>query len=119
MTVAAGAAGPEIASAQGPATGRRQRHSYLQNIILHTSSPYYTTCGVCRADVALLNAAPIALLRQSGHDSIFCIHTKLKGELPEMDVKCNDLTDQRDRLRELVSETDDCCNHYEQALLQI
>ncbi|GBP00951.1 hypothetical protein EVAR_2258_1 [Eumeta japonica] len=36
-----------------------------------------------------------------------------------MDVKCNDLTDQRDRLQVLVSEMDDCRNHYEQSLLQI
>ncbi|GBP81124.1 hypothetical protein EVAR_88222_1 [Eumeta japonica] len=44
---------------------------------------------------------------------------KVKGELAEMDVKCNDLTDQRDRLQVLVSEMDDCRNHYEQSLLQI
>ncbi|GBP58113.1 hypothetical protein EVAR_40657_1 [Eumeta japonica] len=36
-----------------------------------------------------------------------------------MNVKCNDLTDQRNRLRVLVSEMDDCRNQYEQSLLQI
>ncbi|GBP33098.1 hypothetical protein EVAR_18578_1 [Eumeta japonica] len=50
--------------------------------------------------------------------SVIFMNTKLKGELAEMDVKCNDLTDQRDRLQVLVSEMDDCRNHYEQSLLQ-
>ncbi|GBP24106.1 RNA-directed DNA polymerase from mobile element jockey [Eumeta japonica] len=36
-----------------------------------------------------------------------------------MDVKCNDITDQRDSLQVLVSEMDDCRNQYEQSLLQI
>ncbi|GBP64593.1 hypothetical protein EVAR_32751_1 [Eumeta japonica] len=36
-----------------------------------------------------------------------------------MDVKCNDLTDKRDRLQVLVREMDDCRNHYEQSLQQI
>ncbi|GBO98962.1 hypothetical protein EVAR_90161_1 [Eumeta japonica] len=31
--------------------------------------------------------------------SVIFMNTKLKGELAEMDVKCNDLTDQRDRLQ--------------------
>ncbi|GBP00432.1 hypothetical protein EVAR_980_1 [Eumeta japonica] len=53
--------------------------------------------------------------------SIIFINTKLKGELAEMDVKCNDLTGQRDRLQVLTStsEMNDCRNHYEQSLLQI
>ncbi|GBP48274.1 hypothetical protein EVAR_42994_1 [Eumeta japonica] len=51
--------------------------------------------------------------------SVIFMNTKLKGELAEMDEKCNDLTDQRDRLQVLVSEMDDCQNHYEQSLLQI
>ncbi|GBP74310.1 hypothetical protein EVAR_42889_1 [Eumeta japonica] len=51
--------------------------------------------------------------------SVIFMNTKLKGELAEMDVKCNDLTDQRDRLQVPVSERDDCRNHYEQSLLQI
>ncbi|GBP57540.1 hypothetical protein EVAR_40068_1 [Eumeta japonica] len=36
-----------------------------------------------------------------------------------MDIKCNDLTNQRNRLLVLVSEMNDCRNHYEQPLLQI
>ncbi|GBP53963.1 hypothetical protein EVAR_96642_1 [Eumeta japonica] len=60
---------------------------------------------------------------RDGHEteirSVIFMNTKLKGELAEMDVKCNDLTDQRDRLRVLMSEMDDCRNHYEQSLLQI
>ncbi|GBP49810.1 hypothetical protein EVAR_83759_1 [Eumeta japonica] len=32
--------------------------------------------------------------------SVIFMNTKLTGELAEMDVKCNDLTDQRDRSRE-------------------
>ncbi|GBP04137.1 hypothetical protein EVAR_74861_1 [Eumeta japonica] len=38
--------------------------------------------------------------------SVTFMNTKLKGELTEMNVKCNDLTDQRDRLQVLVNEMD-------------
>ncbi|GBP83847.1 hypothetical protein EVAR_64112_1 [Eumeta japonica] len=51
--------------------------------------------------------------------SVIFMNTKLKGELTELDVKCNDLTDQRDRLQVLASEMDDCRNQYEQSLMQI
>ncbi|GBP74295.1 hypothetical protein EVAR_42874_1 [Eumeta japonica] len=36
--------------------------------------------------------------------SVKSMNTKLKSELAEMDIKCNDLSDQRDRLQVLVSE---------------
>ncbi|GBP96299.1 Chimeric ERCC6-PGBD3 protein [Eumeta japonica] len=51
--------------------------------------------------------------------SVIFINTKLKGELAELDIKCNDLSDQRDRLQGLLNETDDCRNQYERSLLQI
>ncbi|GBP05984.1 hypothetical protein EVAR_3246_1 [Eumeta japonica] len=38
--------------------------------------------------------------------SVVFMITKLKGELAELDVKCNDLSDQHDRLQKLVNETE-------------
>ncbi|GBP09059.1 hypothetical protein EVAR_78393_1 [Eumeta japonica] len=38
--------------------------------------------------------------------SVIIMNTKLKGELAELDVKCNDPSDQRDRLQGLGNETD-------------
>ncbi|GBP30166.1 hypothetical protein EVAR_94474_1 [Eumeta japonica] len=37
---------------------------------------------------------------------------------PELDVMCDDLTDQRDRLQILVNGMKDCREHYEHSLLQ-
>ncbi|GBP94044.1 hypothetical protein EVAR_100898_1 [Eumeta japonica] len=51
--------------------------------------------------------------------SVAFINTKLKNELADIYIKCSDLSDQRDRLRVLVSKTDDCRKQYEQSLLQI
>ncbi|GBP55754.1 hypothetical protein EVAR_23565_1 [Eumeta japonica] len=44
---------------------------------------------------------------------------KLKGELAELDIKCNDLRDQRDRLQRLGNGTDDWRNQYARSLLRI
>ncbi|GBP85955.1 hypothetical protein EVAR_63102_1 [Eumeta japonica] len=51
--------------------------------------------------------------------SVIFFNTELKGELAELDIKCNDLTDQRDRLQAQVNEMNDRREHYEHSLLQI
>ncbi|GBP53441.1 hypothetical protein EVAR_17516_1 [Eumeta japonica] len=51
--------------------------------------------------------------------SVIFMNTKLKGELAEVDIRCYDLSDQRDRLQRLGNETDDCRNQYERPLPQI
>ncbi|GBP28864.1 hypothetical protein EVAR_24540_1 [Eumeta japonica] len=54
--------------------------------------------------------------------SVAC-HTNLiillGRELAELDIKCTDLTDQRDRFQILVNEMNDCREHYEHFLLKI
>ncbi|GBP16351.1 hypothetical protein EVAR_9942_1 [Eumeta japonica] len=51
--------------------------------------------------------------------SVIFMNTKLKGELAELDIKCNELGDQRERERGLGNGTDDWRNQYEPSLLQI
>ncbi|GBP94248.1 hypothetical protein EVAR_7470_1 [Eumeta japonica] len=56
--------------------------------------------------------------RETEIRSAMFMNTKIKSELAEMDVKCNDLIDQRGRLQVLVSEMDDCRSQHGQSLLQ-
>ncbi|GBP61495.1 hypothetical protein EVAR_34732_1 [Eumeta japonica] len=49
----------------------------------------------------------------------FITDERPRTNIAELDIKCNDLTDQRDRLQTLVNEMNGCREHHEHSLLQI